>query len=363
MSNLLQLQHTNYNNHNNNPNPTCQSLPPLQINHVPIFLLLALLTKNRYYPTQSHYHVVGLCVYPVKSCPGIPQESLTFTKSHGIKYDRGFVVLRRKKGSSASDVGASPGSALEVVTMRECPFMSKVRVTLRAGSSPAVSLKYGGREASFLYEADDATRFDVELFRNKMTLQIVDGTRGLFPEDESMVVARVLGGVKCREDTKWQDCYPGGYGAGAVDGSQALVVFTSALEDLNEGASREIPVERFRPNIVLAGRGAAQRWEEDFVRELAFPGLGLSVNKPCHRCVLSTVDLDTGKFDKKMEPLKTLKKHRLIKKDGRFGDSPAFGLNCTAQGEGGEVRRGEGVTATKGMSRRVNWDNVSMYIR
>ena len=360
----LRLQHThnNHNNHNN-PNPTCLSLPPLQINHVPIFLLLALLTKNRYYPTQSYYHVVALCVYPVKSCPGIPQESLTLTKSHGIKYDRGFVVLKLKKGSLPDDAKASPGTALEVVTMRECPFMSKVGVTLYAGERPAVRVAYGGREARFLYEPDEAERFDVELFRNKMTLQIVEGTRGLFPEDSSMVVARVLRGVACREDTKWRDCYPGGYGAGAVDGSQALVVFTSALEDLNEGASREIPVDRFRPNIVLAGRGAAQRWEEDFVRELAFPGLGLSVNKPCHRCVLSTVDLDTGKFDKKMEPLKTLKKHRLIKKDGRFGDSPAFGLNCTAQGEGGEVRRGEEATATKGMSRRVNWDNVSMYMR
>ena len=59
------------------------------------------------------------------------------------------------------------------------------------------------------------------------------------------------------------------------------------------------------------------------------------------------------------QPLKTLKKHRLIKSDGRFGESPAFGLNCTVMGEGGEVTVGEQACGVKGVVRRVDWRDVS----
>jgi uncharacterized protein len=63
-----------------------------------------------------------------------------------------------------------------------------------------------------------------------------------------------------------------------------------------------LPMDRFRPNIVLRGLAA---YEEDRVTELFDGKLRLRMVKLCARCSITTVEQTSGQFTG-AEPLQTL---------------------------------------------------------
>src|SRR6185437_2405011 len=91
-----------------------------------------------------------------------------------------------------------------------------------------------------------------------------------------------------------------------TDGFPVLVIGRASLDDLNARLGTPVPMNRFRPNIVLEGLGP---YEEDRIDELCGEGLRLRVVKPCARCIIPTTDQDTGQRDGQ-EPLRTLMKYR-----------------------------------------------------
>lgn len=101
-----------------------------------------------------------------------------------------------------------------------------------------------------------------------------------------------------------------------ADGYPLLVIGQSSLDDLNSRLEEPVPMNRFRPNIVFTG---GEPYEEDLWRQFRV-GLNRFLGvKPCGRCVLTTVDQDTGVAGK--EPLLTLSRYR------RINDRICFGQN------------------------------------
>jgi uncharacterized protein YcbX len=82
-------------------------------------------------------------------------------------------------------------------------------------------------------------------------------------------------------------------------------------------------MRRFRPNLVVDG---CEPYAEDSWQKLRIGDLTLRVVKPCSRCVIPTIDLETGK--KGAEPLKTLAGYRMRE------NKIYFGQNVIAEGEG-----------------------------
>jgi uncharacterized protein YcbX len=83
------------------------------------------------------------------------------------------------------------------------------------------------------------------------------------------------------------------------------------LADLNSqlssNGSSSLAMNRFRPNVVLAGtEGGA--WTDDTWGSVAIGGAQLSYVKPCSRCKVTTIDQETGEEGR--EPLKTLGQFR-----------------------------------------------------
>ena len=103
------------------------------------------------------------------------------------------------------------------------------------------------------------------------------------------------------------------------DGFPVLVTSTASLGDLNHRLSHPIPMERFRPNLVIEG---AEAWEEDQWVKLHIGELALTLVKPCSRCVMTSVDQDTGERPDRAEPLRTLATFR------RQTDGIMFGQNA-----------------------------------
>lgn len=110
------------------------------------------------------------------------------------------------------------------------------------------------------------------------------------------------------------------------DGFPYLILSQSSLDDLNTRLESPVPMNRFRPNLVIAGGGPFQ---EDAWTSIAIGAGRFNLVKPCARCVITTTDQRTGERGK--EPLRTLASYRLV--NGKV----MFGMN--AMGLAGDVVR------------------------
>ncbi len=118
------------------------------------------------------------------------------------------------------------------------------------------------------------------------------------------------------------------------DGFPVLVISEASLEDLNSRLERPLPMNRFRPNIVIAG---VDPYDEDRIDELRDGPLRLKIVKPCTRCKITTTNQDTAEVEGD-EPLRTLKSYRY---DPTL-KGVLFGQNAVIlAGAGSLVRRGQ----------------------
>ncbi|MDO4641496.1 MAG: MOSC domain-containing protein [Neisseria sp.] len=115
-----------------------------------------------------------------------------------------------------------------------------------------------------------------------------------------------------------------------ADGAPFLLANTASLADLNANLDEPVEIERFRANLIVAGTEAyeEEKWKRIRIGEVEFENF-----KPCVRCVMTTVDLKTGKKHPQQEPLSTLAVFR----------KAIFGVNLVALNEG-SVKLGDKVS-------------------
>ncbi len=92
-----------------------------------------------------------------------------------------------------------------------------------------------------------------------------------------------------------------------ADGFPLLLTTTSSLADLNARLPAPVEMLRFRPNLVIDG---ATPWAEDHWRRIRIGDASFRVPKPCDRCIITTIDPETGLRPNPEEPLRTLKTFR-----------------------------------------------------
>lgn len=101
-----------------------------------------------------------------------------------------------------------------------------------------------------------------------------------------------------------------------ADGYPFLLIGQSALNGLNEKLQEPVLMDRFRPNFVFTG---GEPHEEDRFKTFYIGEIPFSAVKPCARCVLITIDQQTG--EKGQEPLRTLASYRTVNKKIMFGQN------------------------------------------
>ena len=115
---------------------------------------------------------------------------------------------------------------------------------------------------------------------------------------------------------------------GFSDGFPFLLLSEASLEDLNSRLDTPLPMQRFRPNLVVRG---CLPYAEDGWRRIRIGEIRFRVVKPCSRCAIPTIDTRTG--EKGVEPLRTLNRYR------RRGNQVYFGQNLIQEDQG-ELRVG-----------------------
>jgi hypothetical protein len=104
---------------------------------------------------------------------------------------------------------------------------------------------------------------------------------------------------------------------GFADGYPLLLTSEESLDDLNSRLNWPLPMNRFRPNVVV--RGAAKPYAEDEWAELCIGEVRFSGVKTCARCAITTTDQVTA--ERGLEPLATLAGYRRIGRGVLFGQN------------------------------------------
>ena len=99
-----------------------------------------------------------------------------------------------------------------------------------------------------------------------------------------------------------------------ADGYPFLIIGEASLAELNTKLSVSVPMSRFRPNFVFSGGNA---FDEDNWASLTIGEAVFRAAKQCGRCVITTIDQDTGA--KSDEPLRTLSQFRKVNNSVLYG--------------------------------------------
>ena len=92
---------------------------------------------------------------------------------------------------------------------------------------------------------------------------------------------------------------------GFADGYPILLLSEASLDDLNSRLETPLPMNRFRPNIVVTN---TEHYAEDTWKTIRIGDITLDIVKPCARCAITTTNQDTAERGK--EPLKILSTYR-----------------------------------------------------
>jgi uncharacterized protein YcbX len=116
---------------------------------------------------------------------------------------------------------------------------------------------------------------------------------------------------------------PEGARVSFADGFPFLVISEASLADLNSKMDRPVPMNRFRPNLVIGG---GEPYVEDAIGSFTVDRITFKMVKPCDRCVVTTTDQATT--TRGVEPLRTLATYRKV------GNLVMFGQNAVHAGTG-----------------------------
>ncbi len=264
--------------------------------------------------------VASLFVYPVKSCRGIALSTAMMTE-RGIARDREWLIVDEHG---------------QFITQREVPRLALIAPTLSEThlelaapdlSPLAIPLNHQGK------------RSDVTVWRD--TLPAID--QG---DDAANVLSAWIGrpvrlvrfDPAARRYCNPEFAGPGGAHHSFADGYPVLVASEASLAELNSRLATPLPINRFRPNILLSGIDAH---DEDHIDQLRLAGVALKLVKPCTRCQITTTDQSTAKVG--IEPLPTLAGYRY----NAALDGVTFGMNAiVSAGAGTSIAVGAAVNYT-----------------
>ena len=234
--------------------------------------------------------ISDLYIYPVKSLGGIKISNAELT-DRGFKYDRRWMLVDRDN---------------RFLTQREHPLMALLQTEITDAG-----LKVYRKEnpsdfilVPFTYSSGDRIRVNIwddfceaipfnEEFSKWFSDAIELPCTLVFMPDDSLRKVDKRYAVNQQEVTSFSDAY------------QALLISEESLEDLNNRMDDALPMNRFRPNIVI--RNCAP-FEEDTMRHFKINNIDFYGVKLCARCVLTTINQDTA--ERKKEPLKTMYTYR-----------------------------------------------------
>jgi uncharacterized protein len=242
--------------------------------------------------------LAAITVYPVKSAAGIALEEWEVDQ-FGLRYDRRWMVV-------------DPSG--EFITQRDHPRMALVATAITDGT---LRLEAPGMAPLELpLEPQPTVHTSVRVWRDRCSATWM-GERPARWFSDFLGMPCSLVHMPDETVRPANPAYaPEGTRVSFADAYPFLIISEASLVDLNRRLAEPLPMNRFRPNLVIAG---SEPYAEDEWDQLEINGIGLRVVKPCERCVITTTDQATA--ERSQEPLRTLARYRKVRGQVMFGQN------------------------------------------
>ncbi|XP_043855455.1 mitochondrial amidoxime-reducing component 1-like isoform X1 [Dromiciops gliroides] len=258
--------------------------------------------------------VAQLWIYPIKSCRGVPMKEAECTEMglrSGHLRDRFWLIIN-EEGNMVT-ARQEPRLVLISLTCENDSLMLSAAYTqdlilpIKAPSTNVVrkcrvhGLEIEGRDCG-----DEAAQW-ITSFLKTQPYRLVHFEPQMRPRNSKQIVDAFRSTDKV--------AYP--------DASPFLILSEASLVDLNSRLEKKVKANNFRPNIVISG---CRVYEEDSWNEILIGDVEMKRIMACGRCILTTVDPDTGIMNRK-EPLETLRSYRQCDPCDQkvYGKAPLFG--------------------------------------
>ena len=296
------------------------------IKYLPYFIYLSGLYLLYLFIINKSYHIYTvkhIIIYPIKSCAGLYLDS-SILNNGGFKHDREWLIVFEDNH--------------KMVTIRNYPQLSLLKpsftddgllkitdpndnfiiVDSDIDNTTEIQTNIWDAQCYGIDQGDNVSKFLTNYLKyNVRLIKMKSPNKNLHDSPKySSLVSQI----------DRTDCY-----TSYSDWSSLSLISMQSLEWLNSELyanniiSNNIPITQFRPNIVIDTR---EPFEEETWKNFTIGNVDFQFLKRCSRCIVSTVNPDTGIRHKSGEPLKTLKLKRSgyynILKNTKFYKKEAF---------------------------------------
>ena len=239
----------------------------------------------------------GITIYPVKSCAGSNLDNVTLDRFGPIGDRRWLVVDERGR----------------FLSQRDQALMCLVRVEQVQGG---IRLSLGDDSIQVTTPGADAPELRVSVWEDSVLALLADSRAAQwlsaqFDRPCRLVYMpdtcrRLVDGLYARE----------GETVSFADGFPLLLISQASLDDLNSRLDKPVPMNRFRPNLVVSG---CDSFAEDGWRRIRIGDVEFDVAKPCSRCVIPSIDQATAHRDGQIN--RVLASYRRVNGQVMFGQN------------------------------------------
>ena len=250
--------------------------------------------------------VSTLTYYPIKACRGFEVPASNIQRM-GLEHDRRMMVVTPEG---------------EFLTQREYPRLAWVTPSLKNEALILSAPTYGSIQIG-IQSSGTPTQVEVWSSTGVDAIDQGDEAAAWFSDwlGTSVRLVHIADGFKRKLNSNY--AINADDHTGFADGYPILIISEESLQDLNSRLDSALPMNRFRPNLVVKG---CDPFAEDTWKRIRIGKVEMALVKPCPRCVVTTIDKET--LAKSKEPLKTLSGYR----NHELG--AIFGMNTIPLNEG-----------------------------
>lgn len=232
-------------------------------------------------------------LYPIKSCGGFSVTSASLDR-FGMVGDRRWMLVDDQNVA---------------LTQRECAVMALIHTQLSANG---LNINLRGESLGIEIPADSmAAHTEVTVWGDKVQALDAGEEAAQWLSERLALPCRLVYMPDESQRPVDKNFATEGETVSFADGFPLLLISQASLDDLNGRLEDPVPMNRFRPNLVVSG---CAPFEEDTWRRIRIGDVEFDLPKPCSRCVMPSIDQATGMRDKAINPV--LASYR--RRDGRI---------------------------------------------
>lgn len=268
-------------------------------------------------------------IYPVKSCAGIEIKQSEIGEI-GLAFDRQWMIVNQDG---------------QMLTQRKLGAMALIATHINSdGNLILRHPKAGEINASHELESQvESKTQDVSIWKDKVPARmgsplLSEWLQQALDYKEALSLVSYIPG-EAREPSQVERF--GQKSLSFSDAAPLLVCNKASLDALNKHLlDLDIPavdIRHFRPNLVLDGLPA---FSEHNAMRLSSDGVEIDLIDHCQRCVMITIDPDTGVARPKATPFKQLSGLNAMPNNPK---APSFGVNACYRGSATKIHQGMGL--------------------